>query len=47
LGKELGIPTPLNARLLALVQEMAQKKEPPGKYRPAELCRLLRAEAGD
>ena len=42
LAKKLGIKAPINETLLHISQEMAANHEPPGKYTPAKLCKLLR-----
>ena len=41
LAKQLGRRAPVNETLLHISQEMAVKQEPPGKYTPAELLRLV------
>jgi 2-dehydropantoate 2-reductase len=41
LGQQAGVPTPINAKLLELCTAVAQAKEPPGKYTPDQLRRLL------
>ncbi len=40
-AKRLGTRAPLNEKLLRICQEMASRRELPGKYTPAELSRLL------
>ncbi len=44
LAKRLGKQAPINEALLRIMQEMAAKHEPPGKYSPTELCRLVGLE---
>jgi len=41
LAKRLGRQSPINETLLRISQEMAANHEPPGKYTPTELCRLI------
>ncbi len=41
LGKLHGVPTPLNAGVRHLVQELAAAGSPPGRYTPEELAALL------
>lgn len=41
LAKRLGMQAPVNEALLRIVQEMANKRELPGKYTPGELLKLL------
>jgi 2-dehydropantoate 2-reductase len=41
LAERLGTRAPINEALLRIMQEMAVKKELPGKYTPTELCRLV------
>jgi len=41
LGRRLGIPTPRNSLILRLVNEMASKQEPPGKYSPVQIGSLF------
>jgi 2-dehydropantoate 2-reductase len=41
LAKQAGISAPINSKLLELCTAAAEAKEPPGKYTPAELKRLL------
>ncbi len=41
LAKKLGRQAPINEMLLRISQEMAANREPPGKYTPAQLCKLL------
>jgi len=41
LAERLGTRAPINEALLRIMQEMAAKKEIPGKYTPTELCRLV------
>jgi len=41
LAERLGTQAPINEALLHIMQEMAAKKELPGKYTPTELCRLV------
>ncbi len=41
LAKKLGCQAPINETLLRISQEMAANREPPGKYTPAQLRRLL------
>ncbi len=41
LAERLGTQAPINERLLRVVQQMATNRELPGKYTPAELCRLV------
>ena len=43
LGQRHGVPTPRNSALLRMVDEMAAKREMPGKYSPAEVRRILDA----
>ncbi len=44
LAERLGTRAPINEALLRIMQEMAANNEPPGKYTPAELCRLVGLE---
>ncbi len=44
LAKQLGLQAPVNEGLLRISQEMAAKREIPGKYKPAQLCALLGLE---
>ena len=41
LAKRLGSQAPVNGKLLRICQEMATKRESPGKYTPTELLRLV------
>jgi len=41
LAKKLGRQAPINEMLLRISQEMAANREPPGKYTPAQLSKLL------
>ncbi|MFC1980866.1 ketopantoate reductase family protein [Chloroflexota bacterium] len=41
LAKKLGVQAPTNETLLRISQEMAANREPPGKYTPAQLCKIL------
>lgn len=41
LAKRLGIQAPVNETLLSIAQEMAARREPPGKYTPGQLGKLL------
>lgn len=41
LAERLGTQAPINEALLRIMQEMAANREPPGKYTPSELCRLI------
>lgn len=41
LAKQLGSQAPVNEKLLLTCQEMAAKREPPGKYTPSELLRMV------
>ena len=41
LAKKLGIKAPINETLLRISQEMAANREQPGKYTPAQLCKIL------
>ena len=41
LANKLGIKAPINETLMHISQEMAANREPPGKYTPAQLCKLL------
>ncbi len=41
LAKELGQSAPLNEKLLQITNEMAAKREKPGKYTPEQLSKLL------
>jgi 2-dehydropantoate 2-reductase len=41
LGEQVGMETPINSALTRIVVDMAEQKEPPGRYTPAELCALL------
>lgn len=41
LAKKLGSQAPINETLLRISHEMAANREPPGKYTPAQLCKLL------
>jgi 2-dehydropantoate 2-reductase len=41
LAGKLGARAPVNESLLRISQEMAAKRERPGKYTPTELCQLL------
>jgi len=41
LAKKLGRQAPINETLLRISQEMAANRESPGKYTPAQLCKLL------
>lgn len=41
LAKQMGRKASVNETLLGIVQEMVEKHEKPGKYTPAELCRLI------
>ena len=41
LAKQMGRRAPVNETLLYISQEMAVKQEPPGKYTPAQLLRLV------
>jgi 2-dehydropantoate 2-reductase len=43
-AERLGIRAPVNENLLSIVQQMAASHELPGKYTPAELCRLVGLE---
>jgi 2-dehydropantoate 2-reductase len=40
-AERLGTKAPINEALLNIMQEMAANREPPGKYTPTELCRLI------
>jgi 2-dehydropantoate 2-reductase len=42
LGREHGVPTPINQALFDLVEEMAEKRELPGKYTIDEVIELVR-----
>jgi 2-dehydropantoate 2-reductase len=44
LAGKLGRQAPVNEKLLRIVQEMAANREPPGKYTPARLSKLLGIE---
>ena len=37
LGKNLGVPTPLNSILVNLIHSAVEHKDPPGKYSPEEI----------
>ena len=41
LARKLGSQAPLNEALLRVAHEMAANRETPGKYTPAQLCKLL------
>ncbi|HEY41729.1 MAG TPA: 2-dehydropantoate 2-reductase [Dehalococcoidia bacterium] len=41
LAERLGTRAPINEALLRIMQEMAANREPPGKYTPTELCRMV------
>lgn len=41
LAERLGTRAPINEALLRIIHEMAANSEPPGKYTPTELCRLV------
>jgi 2-dehydropantoate 2-reductase len=41
LARKLGSQAPVNEKLLHIAQEMSASREPPGKYTPVELRRLL------
>jgi len=41
LARKLGRQAPINEMLLRISQEMAANREPPGKYTPAQLSKLL------
>lgn len=41
LAKQIGGQAPINETLLRISQEMAANREPPGKYTPVQLCKLL------
>ena len=41
LAERLGTRAPINEALLRIMQKMATNNEPPGKYTPTELCRLV------
>ncbi|MFH0769012.1 MAG: ketopantoate reductase family protein [Chloroflexota bacterium] len=41
LAKKLGSQAPVNEKLLRISQEMSAKREPPGKYTPAQLRKLV------
>lgn len=41
LAEQLGRQAPVNETLLRIAQEMATKRELPGKYTLPELCRLV------
>jgi 2-dehydropantoate 2-reductase len=41
LAERLGKRAPINEALLHIMKKMAAKHEPPGKYTPTELCRLV------
>ena len=43
LGKNLGIPTPLNSILANLIQLAVEHKDPPGKYSPEQIHSLFQA----
>jgi 2-dehydropantoate 2-reductase len=43
LGARHGVPAPANARITEIAEEMAAKREPPGKYSADELLALLTA----
>jgi 2-dehydropantoate 2-reductase len=45
LGHKLGIPTPYNAGLLAIVKGMFEANLKPGLHTPAELRKLIRSSA--
>lgn len=45
LGKLYGVPTPINAGVRRLTQELARSGGPPGRYSAIELADLLRIEA--
>ena len=40
-AKRLGKAAPINDMITRITQEMAAKRERPGKYTPAELSKLL------
>jgi Ketopantoate reductase len=42
IAKKLGKQSPINEALLHITAEMAASHQPPGKYTPAELIRLLK-----
>jgi len=44
LAERLGTQAPINEALLRIMQEMATHNEPPGKYTPTELCRMVGLE---
>jgi 2-dehydropantoate 2-reductase len=46
LARKLGRQAPINEALLNISQEMVISREPPGKYSPSELGRLLGLSAG-
>ena len=46
MGKNLGVPTPLNAELLCLIDEAVQRRDQPGKYVPEEIRRLFEVARG-
>ena len=41
LAHQYGMEAPVNAALVEITREMAEKHEPPGKYTPAELRKIL------
>ena len=45
LGRLLGISTPYNGVLWRIAEEMAAKKEKPGKYTTEELMEIVKKEA--
>jgi hypothetical protein len=47
LGEEVGMDAPINRTLTDVVMDMAAQKEPPGRYTPWELCRVLGLARGD
>jgi 2-dehydropantoate 2-reductase len=44
IAKKLGKRAPINEALLHITEEMAANREPPGKYTPAELIKLLKLD---
>jgi 2-dehydropantoate 2-reductase len=42
LGKQGGVPTPLNSLLLEMIEIMTRNKEAPGKYTPEEMKELFK-----
>ena len=44
IAKKLGRRAPINETLLRITEEMAANHEPPGKYTPAELIKILKLD---